>query len=470
MIKKTYIEKSTTIIKDSEYNFGLNPIGELNYGKIVSRALIYFDINDIKNKIADKTYYDISKLKHVLKLTNCASVDPRHINDKIISNINYGFKERAASFDVIVFTVPQKWDAGRGFDYGSKAWVDGRITYSKHGCNWYQSMDGLYWPEEGIYSNSTLSKEYDKYSSNDNSVIVARQHFDFGNENFEIDITDIVNKYAKGEVENNGLCLAFSPLLENTKLDYTQYIGFFNNNTNTFFEPYIETTYNDYVSDDRSKFYLDKQNKLYFYSFIGNNLSNLDNIPTCTINGREYEVKQATKGIYYVDILLESNNVAPNTILYDNWSNISYNGIKFNDVEMEFVTLSPISYFNFGNTILDNKKAIPFLYGINDNEDLVQEDERLIKVEFRVPFSSTKEIVDKAEYRIYTKDGNREIDVIPFMPIEKFYLFNFFKINTKDLLPNKYYVDIKVYENDEIINYKEKLIFNITNKINKLKR
>ena len=56
------------------------------------------------------------------------------------------------------------------------------------------------WDEEGVYSNETLSKEYDKFSSDcGSSIIIGRQHFDIGNENIKLDITDIFNKFITGE-------------------------------------------------------------------------------------------------------------------------------------------------------------------------------------------------------------------------------------------------------------------------------
>ena len=46
-------------------------------------------------------------------------------------------------------------------------------------------------------------------------------------------------------------------------------------------------------------------------------------------------------------------------------------------------------------------------------------------------------------YRVYVKEANKEVDVFPWHPVEKRFLSNRFYINTNDLIPNKYYVDIK---------------------------
>ena len=75
-ITKTYASKSNTISRDEEYvNMGLNPVMELNYGKMLTRGMIYFDHNKVKQMVEDKIYPDINKLHHTLKMTNCSSIE-----------------------------------------------------------------------------------------------------------------------------------------------------------------------------------------------------------------------------------------------------------------------------------------------------------------------------------------------------------------------------------------------------------
>ena len=123
---KTYISKSNTIVKDSNVNLALNPVMELNYGVMLTRGLIYFDISKIKKRVEDKVYPDISKLKHVLKMTNAASVNDRRINCYMTDSEYDKHKLRAVSFDLIFFLLPKNWDGGRGFDYVQD-------LYNKHG-------------------------------------------------------------------------------------------------------------------------------------------------------------------------------------------------------------------------------------------------------------------------------------------------------------------------------------------------
>ena len=112
IVTHTFLNKTNTIYKNSDINVGLNPICSLFYGKETSRVLLNFDINNIKKLIEDKTYPDISKLHHKLKMFNCADVR--------IDTINLPFKsanaERAQSFDLELRPINKEWDNGRGFD------------------------------------------------------------------------------------------------------------------------------------------------------------------------------------------------------------------------------------------------------------------------------------------------------------------------------------------------------------------
>ena len=211
MIYKSYIKKVDTIISNSKLNTGLNPIAELCYGKdtIVSRMLIYFDHTDVKKLMEDGIMPNMEKMKHTLHITNAGSLDFTQLHDCEASSINNNKKIRATSFDLIFFLIPKPWDSGKGFDYSmnhlnygyySPTPIDPQRLISTDGCNWFQRMNGLLWDEEGVYSNETLSNEYDKFSANEESIVICRQHFDVGNENINIDITDTCNKFITGEL------------------------------------------------------------------------------------------------------------------------------------------------------------------------------------------------------------------------------------------------------------------------------
>ena len=471
MVTKTYISKSNTIIKDSTDNFGLNPISFVSYGNMLSRIIIYFDINKIKNLYNDGTYCNLESLSHKLIMTNCGSIDTKCF-DKLLPSADFnGVKERAASFTILACKMPKDWDAGVGFDNSTDFWLKGKGVYSNNGSNGYQCANGDFWQEEGIHSTDFISSEYEKFGLEDNCLIVGRQHFDYGNENLEIDITDYINSIILGKEEFHGICLTFSPLLEKSKTTLTQYTGFFNNNTNTFYKPYVLTKYNESIIDNRYSFHLNKLNRLYLFANIGGSLCNLDTLPTCTIEGAPVPVKMQSKGIYYAELMLPSSQYENDMILYDTWSNIKYNGNNIDDVEMEFVTQKSNNYFNISETIEQPQQLSVTLTGVKSGEKMLPTDKRIIKCVFSIPYIKDTYILSStAEYRLYTKDGNREITVIDWDSISTCGMNNYFTIDMRDLVHQEYHIDIRIKHNNEDKTFKDKLSFKIISDVTHLSK
>lgn len=507
MVRHIFLDKTNTITKGSLWNTGLNPILEINYGKELSRGLIHFDVNEIGALISDGTFSDTSKLSCVLKMTNCASVDGLPY-DKEIHHRASEPVERATSFDLILYKLPQDFDAGKGFDYAYDFWVEKNHSraYKNMASNWYYAKSVQWWKvdddkivvddygklnidashpsyfyqyvmsggtetrvrvdlEGGVYSHEKLVEEYEKYKKGEESIVVGVQHFDFGAENMEIDVTKyVLDSLESGE--NYGLLLAYVPNLERTKTTVQQYVSFFTDLTNTFFHPYVECTYCDPIADDRANFCLGRKNRLYLYCYVDGNPVSLDDGVKCTIDGKEYEVKQASKGVYYVELTPDPCDFEVDTIHYDVWSNLSLNGEPIMDIEQEFVVNQMSNFLSVGSKSAMPDKTVPQISGINDAEDLTRGEIREIVVDFRKEYTTNrKELLDDAEWRLYVKDANREIDVFEYQPVERAFLNNFFIINTEDLIPNDYYVDIRVNSGRETRYYKKVLRFRVVSNV-----
>ena len=76
---------------------------------------------------------------------------------------------------------------------------------------------------------------------------------------------------------NDGICLSIEPQLDGESIeeyDYsiegTKYVGFFNNKTNTFFMPYVESRCEEYICDNRYNFTIGQTNKLYLVLIFNN--------------------------------------------------------------------------------------------------------------------------------------------------------------------------------------------------------
>jgi hypothetical protein len=456
MITHTFFNKCNTIIENSANNTGLNPVAELNAGDTLTRILIHFDLTKLKEQVKNGEV-NVENLTHRIKMTNCGTVTLPLFNDKVF--VSCGEKQRAASFDIIAFKLPYMWDEGRGFDYQKDYVKDSHKIVSTDCSNWFQAQNTLQWDEDGVYTHETLLN---------NDVIVGTQHFANGTENLDIDITDYINQVLNSNIEFNGIGLAFSPSFETQTTD-NKFISFFTNHTNTFFMPYLETINKDVVLDDRAKFHIGTLNRLYFFVSDNGEYVNLDEIPTCRIDDTYYDVKQAGKGVYYIELVLKKDEVEANTILYDTWSNLVLNGEVIEDVEMEFVVLPMEKRVGLGHINSNVVNYTPQLSGINDYEKLKIGDIREINVDFIEDYTHGKTVVPmQSEYRIYVKENDREIDIYPYQPIERRYNQHTFMINTNELIPNTYYIDIKTKDGRNVKVFDNVLEFSIISNITNL--
>ena len=159
-----------------------------------------------------------------------------------------------------------------------------------------------------------------------------------------MDITNEVNSLITGGTINYGYGLSFNRDLEIKKTIPAQYVGFFSRHTQTYYEPFVETTYNNPIIDDRKNFYRGKVNRLYLYTNLGSEPTNLDSKPSVVIkkgDGTVFssyttsDVVQSDRGVYYIELFVpitESDCV----LFTDNWSGITINGISRPSVELDF--------------------------------------------------------------------------------------------------------------------------------------
>lgn len=464
MVIKTYFDKNNTIIRNTTTNTGRNPVTELSYGgsdnkNSYTRFIFNFDETKIKDLYTNGTFTDLSKLKHRLKLTNTASFD---IN--LLKGINE-IRNRATSFDLIVFKIDQDWDEGVGYDYNECITLSGDKSFSNSPSNWVYAQTAINWNNGfGVYSGSP------------SSITIATQHFDKGNENFDVDITEYVNGILTGDA-NYGLGIAFAREYELLQTTEQQTVGFFTRHTQTFYEPYIETIYENYINDDRNNFYLDKENKLYLYVNLAGNPTNLDELPTVDIfdqDGNPFlsytqsDVTHVTKGVYSIDIIVPTTqDITPDYLFTDIWGNIKINGITRPDIELSFQLRDSLEYYNIGSSDSLPKKVGISVAGISSQEKIKRGDIRKVIVSTRIPYTVEQtQNITNLKYRLYVREGRNELTVIDFQPVEIATNYNYFLLDTDSLLPNTYYLDVLVESNLEITTIKNVLNFDIVSESN----
>jgi hypothetical protein len=484
-INNSYFSRNNTIIHKSYTNTGSNPVTEIFYGKIFnsdlpssySRFIFNLDLTLLKQKIKDKTISTncTSGLTHTLRMTNTGS-----FNRELLNTNTSQARKRATSFDLILFRIPfidddtsqpQIWDEGVGYDFSDFVYEFNELdrNFSNRPSNWYQRTTINNWSEEGLYNNQNLGSY--PYSA---LTIVDEQHFEFGDENIEFDMTNEINDVLNGSLSGvTGWGIAYKPQLELlSDLDSAYEVQFFTRHTQTFYEPYLETSYNDLIEDDRNNFTLGKVNKLYLYLYEDGNPINLDNLPKVTILDNSGNIIpslsaitscQKTQGVYEVTIPPLIGYKTPCTFS-DKWTGLTYNGFPLPNVTNDF-TLQPFKNgFTIGTNSQDPKIYGFDYYGIKQDEKIFNTDIRKVGVIIKQAYTTNKLLPKvSAYYRVYVREGQTEVQVQDWTQINRTPNEYYFIFDTRDKIPNEYYIDIKVESSGEINTYKRQIKFQIVN-------
>jgi len=483
-IHKSYFNKSNTILYNSYTNTSRNPIVELFYGKLdnigvpfgFSRYIFNIDITELQSKISDKIISTgctgFSSITHTLKMTNTSSFDKDLLNDKTSQG-----RRRATSFDLVLYRIPQNqnWDSGVGYDYYNYNITNlNDRSFSDRPSNWFQTTTIDNWSTPGVYDNTNSTTGTGiNYSG---LTIIDTQHFEFGNEDIEFDMTNEINSILDGSLTGvTGWGISFYPEVENISGMTENYsVGFFSPETQTFYEPFLETSYNDLILDDRNKFINGGTNNLYLYIYEDGTPTNLDTTPTVDILDINGDVLTGftglstclvTEGVYKVTLNSFSASSTP-CLYYDVWKGLSINGVSLDDVENDFAVLPKSNKYQIGTTT-ENPKIYGFSFdGIKQNEKVLNTDIRKINVIVKQAYSSKSVINNvKAYYRIYVREGaNTEVQVQDWTRINRTPDGHYFIFDTRDKIPNEYFVDIKVVSDKNTDTYKRELQFQIVNK------
>ena len=468
MVIRTYFDKNNTIIDNQYTNTGLNPITEIVYGgkntattnNIYSRFLFHFDLTSLISQYNAGNLGNLSQVTHKIKMTNTQAFEA-----DLKGKLTFDDKRRASSFNLVMWKLSQNWDEGNGYDYkcfnvlnssGCEAYVE---TYS----NWFNAQNGVSWTYFGTYTGNT------------SGITISTQHFDHGNENLEMDITPVINDMITGGSQNYGFAVAYSNPFEQLQTDELNYVGFFTRHTQTYYEPFLETNYQSYILDDRNLFFTDKTNRLYLYTNLGNNPVNLDFNPSVTILDNDSNVflsippsgvTRQFKGVYYVEFSVPSSAYTDCFTFQDVWSNISINGQSRPSTTLEFALKKSEEWYNFGDADGEPKQYGFSMSGIKREEKIKRGDTRKVLVSARIPYTvDRKQVIDGLKYRLYVKQGTAEINVIDWDDVNRTNNQNYFLLDTSWMIPNTYYLDIKLYSNQEVRDYPEIMKFYIVNQI-----
>ena len=496
-ILRSYIDKNNTIISNSYVNTGRNPVIELNFGAsdlIVpnfgyTRFIFDLDLSLLRQNIQSGVISTgcTTGMTHTLNMTNTSSFDNELLNTFMTNE-----RRRATSFDLILFRIPQVsgttggaqlWDEGVGYDYNNfnltqgsangtstpLTFVDSR-AFSSRPSNWYQTTTIGNWSQPGIYDNNNQGVV--NYSG---LTIVARQHFELGNEDLNMDMSNEINGVLNGTITGvTGWGLAYLPQIENISgLTDSYSVAFFSRHTQTFYQPFLQTTYDDLIQDDRNIFLKNQENKLFLYIYQNGDLVNLDSDPFVRIEDRNGDAVSGmaslntclkAKGVYEVIVPNGFSGSPTPCLFYDIWSGLTINGQAIPNVQNQFILQEYNAGIQIGSTSREPQKYGFDFYGILQNEQILNTDIRKVGVTIKKAYTGQQLLLDVSSfYRVYVKEGTTEVLVQDWTPINRTPNEYYFMFDMRDKIPNQYYVDIQVNTSGEKYTYKQELTFNIVN-------
>jgi hypothetical protein len=74
-------------------------------------------------------------------------------------------------------------------------------------------------------------------------------------------------------------------------------------------------------------------------------------------------------------------------------------------------------------------------------------------------------VIDGLQYRLYVKEGSTEVNVIEWNDVNRTYLKNYFILDTSWMIPNEYFIDIKLTSNQLVKTYTNTMKFSIVNQV-----
>lgn len=444
------------MISSNLTNNSQNPVTEVSYGSLhqrVTRFIFDVDLSDLVDKINKGFIVPNSGMTHTLHMTNTISYAQQYLGKKsYLDSI-----QRASSFDLELFNVDEDWDEGSGYDFMFENIIFPNAA--NQASNWKYRKTDVEWNTAGAYDSGTTQ-------------IIGTQRFEKGGESLSIDITDYVNQRLFGTGNtftgtSYGLGLKFPDELEELTTTFTQSVAFHAKNTNTWYEPYIETVVDDTIKDDRNYFYLDKDNELYLYVNIGGIEQNID---VNSVNIYDYEenlvltltgdsIVNVSRGIYKIILNVDSLTYPDAVIFQDEW-NFTINGRQIQHTG-EFYLISEKKYYTFDQSNqIDFNNYFFYFWGIKEKEKISAGNIRKIKLTIKELYTNQNNFLPlDIEYRLFTTVGEKyEIDVIPFTSVNRTSAGYEFNLDTSWLIPQDYYLQIRMkngnyYENKQTLSF-----------------
>ena len=398
----------------------------------VSRLLIKFDYQNLKELTASKANINSSNFSAKLKLFDVES------GHAVPSN-----------FNVIVFPLSKSFDEGVGRDVASFGDLDAAnfITAS------YVTGASALWNLSG--ANMLGSEDIDIIDSGNlddgNGVInlFQTQLFKNGTEDLEVDVTTLVSATLAGILPDEGFRISLSGTDETD--GKSRFVKRFASRhvANPHIRPRIEVSFDDSIQDNHGNFLFDVTGSLFLQNYVRSDRANIvsgsaleevtgDDCMTLKLKKGDYEFttdvsqhKEGTestnsKGLYSASFAIPSNV----TTLYDKKKTLTSLISKEKEIKFEefwYSTDETVGYYTGSITLnlptrdAENLAASdPELYATNLLQNYDRDSQERVRLfgidhneEYDKPvkraYKKTSKIFDKVYYRVKDRDSGKVI-------------------------------------------------------------
>lgn len=450
-IFRSYINKQSTLINSNAStnttNNSLNPIIEIGYGNssmsftgttvpitatTSSRYIFDIDLTPLRNKINYYEYNSSLFEKHTLNFTNVISFSKDEIMYDFLEN------KRANDITLVLYKLNESFIQGNGYDYVYNTNTVINQNQLNTASNWIKRDNTNNWTEEGSFT--TL----------DPSDIIDTQYIEYGYEDLNFDVTNYINSVLFSGTTHYGFGICLSSSTETLKSEKYNVITFYSRTTNTFYKPYLQSKYNDFVYENRNKFYLDNVNTLCFSTS-----KPLNSAPTVSIKDynnlsfSSFTPTKISKFLYKIDFSVSSSSYPDLVNFYDEWS---YN----NKTRIQEFTLYDSESLYEMDSHINNYELWYGVHGIKNNQT-ISNSTGTKRINLNIKQLKDSRITNEPEifnlqYRVYTTQGKNEIEIISYTNVNKIDGNYYFDIDFSWFIPQFYYLQIRVANND--IEYK----------------
>ena len=466
-ISDAYITNAKIKLGDAkESNTGYS--GTLNIFKVVENGVVQYSTALIK--------FDLSYLKNLYEEEKI-DINDSSFWSKISLKDVYGGQTTPRGFSISVSPLKRKFDEGIGKDI--VLYTDKDVCNFKYSSYDHEENELIFWDEEGASGSEDFYSEH-----------TINQFFETGEEDLQVDVTEIIKKILLGEISDHGFKISFSDQNLNDERNYFVKRFATRHAYDDLKHPKLFFGFDDSIQDTSTDLTIGFESKFVIKNYFGGSLGNLRGLDGTLLSGEDciflrlsgnansivFTGSQAKigqieeEGVYCASVLLTEDDMftlnsssKEKEPVYATWEDSS--GFVFSLNRKLFVKRHVVSTTEITGNSLDINATIPeqILLGSLQTVNVFvfnrgSKEYNAKKVFEKIP-TNFQGIVSDAFYSIREVSSN--FSIIPFdfdkgstrlsSDTDKLY----FNLDSSNLLPNRVYtVDIALQIGGKKVFYK----------------